>query len=340
MPARLLLPLFLLLAASIASAAEPCPMATPVVSAASAPAYELHVDDGQLASWDLRMHVAPDLPAGVKPLLCLYAGHAVTEVAKGEQTAHEARLIAPRQTFSAVVAGSDKPVAKQGTLLTFAPIPDLLEWWKPVKRVWPVLQWQGADGQPVTVVAPHAINLGQAPTAWAVSIGSIAIGLLLIAGLALLGRKSPIELLRHDDGRLSLSQLQMAWWTVVIAVVVLYFAGLRMDVPELPESLIVLMGLSLLTTGISYKSAESTSAAARAVAGARRNWRWVDLITTADGTGLLSLARAQMLIWTLLISGIFIAKSVLTGQLWAIPWQLVALMGVSQAGYVIPKVAS
>jgi hypothetical protein len=146
-------------------------------------------------------------------------------------------------------------------------------------------------------------------------------------------------LLLHDDGHLSLSKLQMAWWSVLVAVVMVYFGGIRLEMPEPPESLIVLMGMSLLTTGISYKSAESVAAAA-AVGAQSLTWQWVDLIRTADGVQQLSLARAQMLIWTVLISGMFIAKSVLTGQLWPIPWQLVGLMGVSQAGYVIPKVAS
>lgn len=33
----------------------------------------------------------------------------------------------------------------------------------------------------------------------------------------------------------------------------------------------------------------------------------------------------------------FVTKSLLDGALWPVPWQLVALMGMSQAGYVAPK---
>jgi hypothetical protein len=51
-----------------------------------------------------------------------------------------------------------------------------------------------------------------------------------------------------------------------------------------------------------------------------------------------SLARAQMVFWTGLLLVLFIAKSLLDGAIWAVPWQMVALMGISQAGYLSPKV--
>jgi hypothetical protein len=53
----------------------------------------------------------------------------------------------------------------------------------------------------------------------------------------------------------------------------------------------------------------------------------------------LSLAKAQMLFWTLLIIVIFLSKSILNGAIWDVPWPLVALMGFSQAGYLAPKLS-
>jgi hypothetical protein len=54
----------------------------------------------------------------------------------------------------------------------------------------------------------------------------------------------------------------------------------------------------------------------------------------------LSLAKAQMMFWTLLLVVIFVSKSILDGVIWDVPWPLVALMGFSQAGYLAPKIAS
>ena len=53
----------------------------------------------------------------------------------------------------------------------------------------------------------------------------------------------------------------------------------------------------------------------------------------ADGSNL-SLSRLQMLFWTIVMIIMFVSKSLITGALWEIPWTLVALMGVSQAGYI------
>jgi hypothetical protein len=58
-----------------------------------------------------------------------------------------------------------------------------------------------------------------------------------------------------------------------------------------------------------------------------------------DGPPQLSLARAQMLMWTLLLVTLFVSKSAVNGALWNVPWELVALTGISQAGYVAPKFA-
>lgn len=120
------------------------------------------------------------------------------------------------------------------------------------------------------------------------------------------------HLRRANASHLSLSKLQMAWWTVVVPIVMLYLDRICLEKPEPPESLVVPMGISLLTTGISYKSVGSVSAASPM-------GQWTDLIRSNAGAQTWSLARAQMLLWTLLFSGMFVAEGVLTSQPWAIP---------------------
>ena len=88
--------------------------------------------------------------------------------------------------------------------------------------------------------------------------------LLMLSLLALIGwmslqasrkngeKGSSFYLLRGVDGGLSLSRSQVAAWTVAVAGVVFGHGLVRLEIPEIPDSLLVLMGLSLATGGISY----------------------------------------------------------------------------------------
>ena len=60
---------------------------------------------------------------------------------------------------------------------------------------------------------------------------------------------------------------------------------------------------------------------------------WNDITQQVE----LSLPKAQMVIWTVIVLAVFIVKSFLLGALWPVPWELVALTGFSQAGYVGDK---
>jgi hypothetical protein len=73
-----------------------------------------------------------------------------------------------------------------------------------------------------------------------------------------------------------------------------------------------------------------------------RSWAWGDLVRIFQPgrEPELSLAKAQMLFWTILLLVLFVSKSILEGQIWDVPWPLVALMGFSQLGYLAPKVAN
>jgi hypothetical protein len=53
--------------------------------------------------------------------------------------------------------------------------------------------------------------------------------------------------------------------------------------------------------------------------------------------GQLSLAKAQMVLWTIVMVVLFVVKSLLLGALWEVPWQMVALTGFSQGGYIGDK---
>jgi hypothetical protein len=64
-----------------------------------------------------------------------------------------------------------------------------------------------------------------------------------------------------------------------------------------------------------------------------------DLIHSGqEGKNPVAITKAQMVLWTCVAGFLFVMKSLLSGQLWEVPWQLVTLMGISQASYVIPPV--
>ena len=105
--------------------------------------------------------------------------------------------------------------------------------------------------------------------------------------------------------------------------------GWTVTIVEIPDSLLVLMGASLVTGGVAnFQDARKnrTSGAAAGVAPAQHAWAWGDLLRvfTAGQAPELSLSKAQMLFWTLLLLVLFVSKSILEGQIWEVPWPLAA----------------
>jgi len=145
-------------------------------------------------------------------------------------------------------------------------------------------------------------------------------------------------LLLNPDGRLSLSKTQVAVWTLCIGVTVFIFGMTRLAPPVIPETLVALMGLSLGTRVITYTKEKSDMDKADPKLSQPEpksnepDPKLSDLVKSKVGGKYdLSITKAQMLYWTCL-------KSLLDGELWDVPWQLVALMGISQATYIVPVV--
>jgi hypothetical protein len=118
-------------------------------------------------------------------------------------------------------------------------------------------------------------------------------------------------------------------WTLCIGATVFSFGLTRLEPSAIPETLVALMGLSLATRAITYTQEKPSTK------------KYVphlsDLIRSKVGTTYeLSITKAQMLFWTCLVACLFVAKSLLDGMLWDVPWQLVTLMGFSQASYMVP----
>jgi hypothetical protein len=298
----------------------------------------LFMPDGQLKSHTVRVYVTHDISPNQQPKLMLLRSHSVTKKAVNEAAQIEPGIVAPRQEWLERIGG--KEVRRTGTLLLFD-LSTLKFSCKAMMRVMPVISWTDG-GMEHIVVSSREVNLGNivAATGWTALVVGIVV--LLIIFLSWRNKGNPLQLLTGVEGQLSLSKTQVAGWTVVVGGVVLGYSMVKSEVPEIPTSLLALMGASLVTGGVGYfRDTKQLQAATAGGSQTPTTPKLVDLLRafTPGQVPKLSLAKAQMLFWTLLIIVIFLSKSILNGAIWDVPWPLVALMGFSQAGYLAPKLS-
>lgn len=295
--------------------------------------------DGQLKSHSIRVYVTRDILPNQNPRLQVLRSHAVTKKAVDEAAFEEPGLVAPSQEWIESVDGQQ--VRRSGTLLLFD-LTNIDFRYKAMLRVMPVVSWMEGDMKRVAV-GEREVNVGNIVAAifWT----ALVVGLALLVVIVLSRRTggNPLLLLTGVDGHLSLAQTQIACWTVTVGSVVLGYGLIKLDIPIIPPSLLALMGASLATGGIAFfQDAQKQQAAVNAgVPTVQRTLGVGDLVRVfpPGKAPELSLAKAQMLFWTVLLLALFVTKSILDGAIWEVPWALVALMGFSQAGYLAPKLA-
>lgn len=310
------------------------------LAASSGQSPSFFMPDGQLKSHTVRVYLERDISAAQQPRLLLLRSHAVTKKAVNETARIKPKIVAPGQHWMEKVDGQQ--VQRTGTLLLFD-LSSLPFHYKAMMRVIPVLSWMEGGAEHLAAAAEE-VNLGNivAVIGWTLFFLVVAVGLIL--WLAHRSGDSPLQLLSGVDGHLSLSLTQVSCWTVVIGGVVLGYGMIKFEVPEIPASLLVLMGASLVTGGVGHfqDAKKLRGASATGVGSSSLSPKLADLLRVFDPgqSPRLSLAKAQMLFWTLLLIVLFVSKSILDGVIWEVPWPLVALMGFSQAGYLAPKVTT
>jgi hypothetical protein len=185
----------------------------------------------------------------------------------------------------------------------------------------------------------------------------IAIGVLLFLGLlvryetAASTRGVFASLVEGADGRLSTSKFQWLLWTVVAIFAFVEVTAERLlrglsvgdpASPEMPVNLLVAMGLSAATMivakGVTSAYARDGLVDKSGVAPVHRG----GLLTDDDGA--VDLSKAQMVSFTLIAIAFYLIR--LLGQAGATPVMvdidgtLMALMGLSQGGYLGKKMAT
>ncbi len=305
---------------------------------------ELYMPDGQPKSHIVRVYVNCKVPAASDSVVL----HLVGE----NSMTFPAKYIARNHKFAPDM--DDHPGWQNGTLLLFNLEKLPVRWYRTARRVTPALRcYETVDSTVVKTwcaVGPRRILVGSFLHAslWAAVI--IVFSSLLISTLCVRFKKKESwrGLIRGRDELASLSRTQICIWTLAIGGMVAVFGLMQNEIPKLPESLVALMGLSLATGTISYvlvagrtdvKKMTQASSGSQSQKGENYPSFWSGLVSDTnpnDHLPRLSVPQAQMLMWTIVSVVLFVVKSYVAGELWEVPWELVALMGISQAAYLTP----
>jgi hypothetical protein len=335
------LSLLVLLVTSTAIAQEPSASPSP------SPLPQMFVSDGQILNAPIKVFVSfANIDRNMKPRLQLapFQAQSRTNINLKEW---EPFVIAANQTWTEKVAGQD--VERSGTLLMFDLNQFSVDWWKSSTRVTPVLTWQSTDpANPKPMLVGQSLYLGKGLVAGAWTFLVVVALIVLIIVIARVKKpvkteedtkektiKNAVYLLCGPDNYMSLWRTQLAVWTIAVGSMVFLFGIIQLQVPRIPESLVALMGLSVATGGLSNLTDTKRTK------NHKIKPRFFHLLTSyseeAADKVVLSVSKAQMVFWTGVILVLFILKSLSSGELWDVPWELVALTGVSQAGYVTDK---
>ena len=324
-------------------------------------AAQLYVPDGQLKSHLIRVYVTRNVTEGMKPQLVLHAAHSLTKAQPWENTPIPFYRTSRDHRWTQRL--DNQPAEKRGTLLLFDLHKITIPAYKAMVRVTPTLIWKEGD-ETFSITGENEVYLANPMVAvlWSVVV-ILLVGLLIffMSWQITEGTNRPLLArifggLANPEGSLSMWRAQLFVWTVAIGAVVFGYGLIRLEVPEIPETLVALMGLSLVTGGLGALGKpvlrKAPASAATAVVGSARTetplppnslpMRLSDLISDFNKETQqreVSVAKTQMVFWTILTLGIFLTKSMTDGTLWPVPWQMVALMGMSQAGYVAAKFA-
>jgi len=207
----------------------------------------------------------------------------------------------------------------------------------PSRRFTPILiYYKNNKKRFIIASSPVAIGNIIGSIFWAVMIGGLL--LLSICCIVKYYKGNPVYIICNYTGKLSLARTQILIWTLTTASMIFGFGLIEITIPSIPLSVLALMGLSLVTGNIrALLASEWKQLEGLDIEHIKPRHRLIDLFT--DDRNIISIAKIQMAIWTVITLILFIWKSILGGQMWNVPWALVALMGMSQLGYLIPDVA-
>lgn len=298
---------------------------------------------GYLYNWDLSYEMNPRL-------VLEKLGKTETENVSDRLTdnvQYPAIEVIPDQRWTYTRDGESFERQSHGTVILFDLSKQSVPFYKPGQRFLPILLWNenvqagrkvDAKSQ-IQVIGKEDVYLrGRAGILiWTILVLLIFLGIVYLITMRV--ERGMLDLLCTAHGRISVGLTQMALWTLIVGAMVLGFSLMQLTVPEIPLTLIILIGMAYATSAISYYQAHRLKGV-MTTSSQEREPKLSDLvsiptyITTAKETEDQSLAKAQLLFWTVVTLVIVSMKTIAEGQLWAVPETLVLLMGFSQLGYL------
>ena len=320
---------------------------------------EMHMPDGQITSRIARVYLYNwDLSYEMNPRLVLGKLSVADNENIGDRLTdnvhYSAIEVIPNQQWTETREGESFERQSHGTVILFDLSKQSVPFYKPGQRYLPILLWDENVQGGKTVSVKSSIQVISKEDVYLRSRAGILIWTLIVLiiflGIVYLismrANRGILGILCTAEGRISVGLTQMAIWTLVGGAMVLGFGLMQMTVPEIPLTLIILIGMSYATSAISHYQTHRLQGVMSA-ASKEREPRLSDLvsiptfITTDKGnlkeTEDQSLAKAQLLFWTIVTLVIISTKTIAEGQLWAVPETLVFLMGFSQLGYLARK---
>ena len=126
----------------------------------------------------------------------------------------------------------------------------------------------------------------------------------------------------------SLGRAQMAWWFFLVVLSYSFIWLVTGDRDTIPTSILALMGISSATAlaAVLVPTPDAETGGRRSI-----GW-WRDLI--ADDRGTVALDRLQIVVWTFVLSGIFLFSVIWELTMPEFSATLLALMGISSGTYI------
>ena len=208
-----------------------------------------------------------------------------------------------------------------------------IEWYLPGKRLFPIMRYD----EDKFVFSENQVYIIHRNGAVVFTVIIISILIIIITLLVPKNEHYLYGLLSTADGRMSISLTQMYMWTIVIGASVLIFGCTRLEIPEIHESLWILMGLSVTTSVVSHSETDRLLGSKYHRKKEYPNWKQLITVRMPNGKEDADLTRAQLLFWTLITIIIFVLNSYKAGELWDVPPSMLILMGLSQTGFVTRK---
>lgn len=201
----------------------------------------------------------------------------------------------------------------------------------------------------VKVREPAGKGLSSNAAGWAASLLAMLVGLLTLyvrtSPDGKDGKDGRLNFFQSPDGAYSVSRFQVWLWTIVILFSYGYLFLSRGVAPDFPDSIWVLLGISVASIGtattIAVKAPPAVPPEERKEEEkkGKQKPKQSPLVNMLSEDGKPSIMRLQMFAWTIATVVFFVSYLKTRGELWDVPGNLLILMGISHGGYLVDKAA-